>query len=303
MKEIIDIYRRNFPFISREEKTVEEIINNENNVFFEERLNDKLIGCAIVNKNTILLLVVDEGFRNKGIGNNLLNKCEQTIIDNGFDKIVLGVGFNYLMPGVPTSQKYVDSVHENLDSLVNDNASKFFEKRGYKHSWNNCNCFDMRMKLLDFNKNDNSIGDSINGINYRWASIDDLNDIVVCADDACQFQDGKFSKYYKNTKLYENDNNQRVLVAVKNKKIVGTLIVSIETEAKDLGCVGCACVMVSETHQGIATNLVILGTKFLKELGLSKANLSYTYTGLDKMYGNAGYEISCYYMMADKEVK
>lgn len=42
----------------------------------------------------------------------MLNKCEETIINNGFDKIVLGVGFDYLMPGVPTSKKYTESVHE-----------------------------------------------------------------------------------------------------------------------------------------------------------------------------------------------
>lgn len=303
MKEIIDIYRRNFPFISREEKIVEEIINNKDNVFFEERNNGNLIGCAIVNKNTIILLVVDKDYRNQGIGTRLLDKCEKTIIVNGYDKIILGVGFNYLMPGVPTSKKYVDSINENLDLMVNDKASNYFEKRNYEHSWNKCNCFDMRMSLSDFNKNDYSIGDTIKGVTYRWATIQDLDDIIICADDACQFQDGKFSKYYKNTKLYEQDNNQKVLVAIKNNKIVGSLIVSIETEAKNLGCVGCTCVMFSETHQGIATNMVILGTKYLKDLGLSKANLSYTYTGLDNMYGKAGYEISCYYMMAEKNVK
>lgn len=303
MKEIIDIYRRNFPYISRDEKTVEEIIKNEYNIFFEERNNGNLIGCAIVNKNTIILLVVDKDYRNQGVGTKLLEKCEKTIIDNGYDEIILGVGFNYLMPGVPTSKKYMDSVNENLDALVNDNASNYFEKRGYKHSWNNCNCFDMRMSLSDFNKNNYSVGDTINDVSYRWATIDDLNEIIICADDACQFQDEKFSKYYRNPDLYKEDNNQKVLVAVKNNKIVGTLIVSIETEGKDLGCVGCTCVSFEETHQKIGTYLVMLGTKYLKDIGLKNASLSYTYTGLDKLYGYSGYMISCYYMMGKKVIE
>ena len=304
MNEYFEMFKTNFPYISREEKTLKEVISNNDNVYFEKRNDDnKLIGLAIVNKNTILLLVVDKDYRNRGIGTDLLNKCEELIIKNGFNEIKLGVGFNYLMPGVPTSKKYTESVHENLNPEINNIASNYFEKRGYIHSWCKCNCFDMRMLLSEFVKNDNSIGDEINNILYRWATIDDLDEIIDCADDACQFQDGKFSKYYKNTDLYKEDNNQRVLVAVKNNKIVGTLIISIETEGKDLGCVGCTCVSFKETHQKIGTHLVRLGTKYLKDIGLSNANLSYTYTGLDKLYGDSGYQISCYYMMGKKVIK
>ena len=269
---------------------------------FERREDNNLIGCVIVNKNTILLLVVDEEYRNKGIGSSLLEECENIIINNGYNNIVLGVGFDYLMPGVPTSKKYVSSVHENLDPMVNDDASTFFEKRGYIHSWKDCNCFDMKMKLSDFNQNEYSIGDTINNIYYRWANIDDLDEIIKCADDACQYQDEKFSKYYNNKDLYNENNNQRVLVAIKDNKIVGTLIVSIETEGKDLGSVGCTCVSFKETHQKIGTNMVKLGTKYLKDIGLKNASLSYTYSGLDKLYGASGYEISCYYMMGEKVI-
>lgn len=67
--EIYYMFKRNFPFINREEQTAINIINNENNTIFEKRnSNNELIGCAIVNKNTILLLIVDEKYRNTGIG-------------------------------------------------------------------------------------------------------------------------------------------------------------------------------------------------------------------------------------------
>ena len=303
MNDIYEMYKINFPYINREEETIKEIINNNENKFYKKYDNDNnLIGCAIVNKNAILLLVVDKNFRNKGIGTELLNECEKDIKENGYDKISLGVGFNYLMPGVPTSKKFVGSVHENLDELVNDKASNFFEKRGYYHSWNDCNCFDMKMNLSNFIRNDYSIGDTINNVTYRWATIGDMEDIIKCADDACQYQDEKFSKYYNNSKLYEENNNQRVLVALKGNKIVGTLIVSIETEGKDLGCVGCTCVSFKETHKKIGTNMVTLGTKYLKDIGLKKASLSYTYSGLDVLYGYSGYEISTYYFMGEKRI-
>lgn len=299
--EIYHMFKRNFPFVNREEQTAIAIINNENNTIFEKRNPDnELIGCAIVNENAILLLVVDDKYRNIGIGSELLKKCEDTIIHNGYNNVVLGVGFDYLMPGVPTSKKYTKSVHENLCPEVNDNASTFFEKRGYAHSWNTCNCFDMKMSLKNMEDNNETIGNTINGITFRWAVIDDLDEIIECADDACQYQEEKFSVYYRNPKLYKSDNNQKVLAAVKNNRIVGTLIVSIETEGKDLGCVGCTCVSFKESHQGIGTNLVKLGTKYLKDIGLSNASLGYTYTGLDKMYGATGYEISTYYFMGEK---
>lgn len=302
MKEIIKLFRTEFPYINREEKTIEEILNNKNNYFIERRdENNNLIAISVINKNTILFFYVDKKYRNKGIGTELLNESENFIKNNGYDNIVVGAGFNYLMPGVPTSKRYYDSVNECLVKEVNDNASNFFEKRGYLHSWD-CNCFDMKMKLSNFNQFKNSINDTIKDVKYRWANTTDLDEIVGCADDACQYQDNKFSKYYKNEKLYQQTNNQRVLVAEKGNKIVGCIIVSVETEAKDLGNVGCTCVRFSETHQGIGTNLVILGTQYLHNIGLKNASLGYTYSGLDKMYGNANYKISCYYMMATKEI-
>lgn len=96
MNEIYEIYKRNFPYISREEKTIKNINNNNNNIVIERR-NDsnKLIACAIINKNTILLLVVDKDYQNKGIGKSLLDECEKIIAKNGYNKIVLGVGFDY----------------------------------------------------------------------------------------------------------------------------------------------------------------------------------------------------------------
>ena len=299
VKEIYTMFKENFPYISRKEKTLKEIINNKDNIIIRKKDNNKLIGLSIINKNTILLLLVDKDYRNKGIGEELLKESEN-IIKEKYNKIILGVGFNYLMPGVPTSKKYTNSVNEKLNTLVNDNASNFFEKRGYIHSWNKCNCFDMKMDLNNFNKEEYSIGDTINNITYRWATIKDLDEIIECTNDACKYQDDKFSKYYKNEKLYEPKSNEKVLVAVKNNKIVGTLIVSIETEEKDLGSVGCTCVMYNETRQKIGTNLVMLGTKYLKDIGLHKASLSYTYTGLDKLYGYSGYKISTYYFMGEK---
>ena len=303
MQEIINMFRNEFPYIDREEKTMQKILSNKNNKIIERRdSNNNLIAISVINQNTILFLCVDKNYRNRGIGTELLQESENLIKSNGYNNVVVGAGFDYIMPGVPTNKKYYDSVNEKLAKEVNDNASNFFESRGYFHSWD-CNCFDMKMKLSNFNKFENSINDTIKNVKYRWANLTDLDEIVDCADDACQYQDTKFSVYYRNVNLYKETNNQRVLVAVKENKIIGCIIVSVEVEAKDLGNVGCTCVRFSETHQGVGSNLVLLGTRHLYDKGLKNASLGYTYSGLDKMYGYAGYKISCYYMMATKELK
>jgi len=48
--------------------------------------------------------------------------------------------------------------------------------------------------------------------------------------------------------------------------------------------------------------MVVLGNKALKEQGIKEGYLGYTYSGLDKMYGYAGYKICIYYNMAKKEL-
>jgi len=298
MNKYYDIFRRNFPYVSREDKTINEILKNKNNIVIEKRNEqDELMGVSIINKNIILMLCVDEQYRNKGLGTILLNESEKFIKENGYDEIKVGVGFDYLAPGIPTSKKYYASENEKLYSGLNTKSSDFFEKRGYIHSWD-CNCFDMFLPLKEFYKTDYSIGSVIDGILYRWATIEDLDSIVKCVDDA----EENFTKYYKNEKLYDETNNQKVLVALRDNEVVGTLIVSVETEAKDLGCVGCTTVKHSCRGKHIGVNIVIVGTNYLKDIGLTNANLSYTYTGMDHMYGYSGYKISCYYMMARKKI-
>ena len=299
--ELYEMFRENFPFIVREEKTALNILSNENNIIIDKRDNNgKLIAVSVINQNTILMLCVNKEYRNQGIGTELLKKSEEIIKQNGYNEIIVGVGFDYLMPGIPTCIKPYEQELEkdNIYSNVNNYAVQFFIKYGYFHSWNDANCFDMRVNLSKQDLGENSIGDKINGITYRWANMEDLVKIKECTDDA--YSD--FTQYYMNEELYKEKSNQRVLIATNNNKVLGTLIVSIEIEGKNLGSVGCTAV--SHEHRGkhIASNLVVLGTKYLQSIGLQNGYLGYTYSGLDKLYGYAGYKICVYYYMAKKEI-
>lgn len=293
-----ELFKRNFPFIVRNYEEATKIINNKENKIIDVYEDNKLIACSIIHKDTILMLCVDKEYRNKGIGSKLLQDSEQYIYTNGYDVVKVGVSDNYLMPGIPMKSKPYNEIlkEDKIYEEVNDDAFKFFSKRGYIHSWN-ANCFDMRADLDDIEFLDESIGDTIDNVTYRFATLSDILSIIKCTDDA----NIEFSKYYRNEELYKDDSKQKVLIALSNNEVCGTLIISVETEGVGLGSVGCTTVKPNYRGNHIGVNMVILGTKYLKSLGLKKGFLGYTYSGLDKMYGYSGYKICVYYMMAQKK--
>lgn len=299
--ELIALFRRNFPFVVREESTVRNILGNKECKIIEKRDDkDALIGAAVVHNNTILMLCVDKEYRNCGIGSELLHEAERVIKESGHEDVVVGAGYDYLMPGVPTSKRYTDAVNERLYEGIDETASTFFEKRGYTHSWD-CNCFDMRFPLSEFSKEEYSIGDTVDGICYRFATEDDAENVWACTDAAYE----EFTQYYKNGELYRGDGTQnpKVLIATDGEEVVGTLFVNLETEGEGIGSVGCTTVKPSHQGRHIGVNMVTIGTKFLKDAGMKEAYLGYTYSGLDHMYGYAGYQICIYYMMAKKQLE
>jgi len=299
-KELVSIFRRNFPFTVREDATVRNILGNKECDIIEKR-NDRngLIGAVTVHRNTILMLCVDKEYRNRGIGSELLAEAEHIIKQSGYEEGAVGAGYDYLMPGVPTSKRYTDAVNEHLYEGIDDAASAFFEKRGYTHSWD-CNCFDMRFPLSEFTKEEHSVGDTVDGICYRFATEEDAENVFACTDDAYD----EFTPYYKNDALYRGNGKQnpKVLIALDGEEVVGTLFVNLETEGEGIGSVGCTTVKSSHQGRHIGVNMVTIGTKFLKDAGMKDAYLGYTYSGLDHMYGYAGYKVCIYYMMAKKKL-
>ena len=293
-EEIFALYKRNFPFIVKDDESIRHILSHKNNVIFEKRSDSgKLIGAAVVNEATIMMICVDKEYRCQGIGSELLKRAEKAVKDAGHDEINAGVGFSYLMPGVPTSAHYYPSVNEALSHDVEDHASRFFTNRGYYHD-NDADIFDMEFDMSDFCKNKYSAGDTIDGVTYRFAEKSDLEGICSCTDDAIE----EFTEYYRNSSLYNGDPGSCVLIAEVGNEVAGALMVDCSPSL--IGTIGCMAVKTAHRGRKIATNLTILATKYLRDQGMKKAFLSYTYSGLDRLYGAAGYKISVYYMMARK---
>ncbi len=282
VNEIYNLYKETLPDIIRSRDTIKTILGDKSNHVIIRKDKNRLAGVSVINGNTIYLLCVAEDFQKQGIGSELLMESEEYISSRGFNKIILGNGDDYIMPGVP----------------MNKNAHEFFKKHGYAHSWGDSGCYDMWQELENFNYTKFSIGDIINGVLYRKADINDLNRILISLSD----NEEDFTEYYRNEELYKGDDKILVLLAEINGEVLGTLFVGIETECEGFGNIGLTATARKYRGKGVATNLVRIGTKYLKEKGLEKAHLSFTYTGLLNLYRRAGYEVCMEYFMGEKEL-
>jgi len=276
--ELYELFRRNFPDTIRAESTARRILSAPENKIFTETRDGRIVGAAVLHKSNLLMLAVDEPYRRQGIGARLLASAEDAARAAGYAAMTCGAGEDYLTPGVPTDAPV-------LDGRLSD-AAAFFAKRGYRHSWG-CECFDMAMELAQF-----SAEPETQGITYRFAAEEDLAGIHACTNDAHE----SFTKYYTAEAL------PHTLIALDGGEVVGTLLVNFGTEAPGVGSVGCTSVKHSHRGRRIGANLTILGTKALRDAGMTRAFLGYTYSGLDRMYGYAGYGICKWYFMAKKEL-
>jgi len=290
MNALFDLYRRCFPCCTREDAAVQSLLGSAT-VIAKRDGAGRLIGASVIEGGNILLLCVDPSHRNRGVGSALLTESEEHIRANGFAAVTIGAGAHYIMPGIPSIQPMPGDHLESaaLDPQLEDHTG-FFIRRGYRHSWD-CSCFDMRMNLADFCA-EPAAGDMV----YRFADPADLPAVLDCVASAHE----PFVKYYRKPEHYLPGNPSRSLIALDGGIVAGALLVNLETEGPGLGSVGCTAVRQSHQGRSIATNLVILGTKHLKDSGMQQAFLGYTYSGLDKLYGRAGYRICCFYFMAEK---
>lgn len=296
MNELYDLFRRNFPHCVRAESVVRRLLDDGANSVLRCRDEyGKLIGAAVVQENNIMMLCVDGKYRKRGIGSGLLAEAESVIGENGYASATVGAGREYLMPGIPVNRPVIeeDSLKAFEFEGPDESALRFFQKRGYVHSWD-CNCFDMRFELENFSMPEFAF----DGLEYRWSEEKDRPGVLECVSDGFE----KFVRHYDRDEIYCADSRQRVLIAADGTKISGALIVSVETEGAGIGSVGCTVVREESRGRGIASRLVAHGTVCLKQAGMRSAFLGYTYSGLDKLYGRCGYRICMYYYMARKNL-
>ena len=277
--QLYSLYKVCLPDVVRNADIVKAILSAHDNHIIYHTENGKPVGVSVINKNTIYLLCVRNEHRGKGIGSDLLKKSEAHIKKSGYDKIVIGAGKDYITPGIPMS----------------DNAHVFFMKHGYIHSWEGEKCIDMDRDMNTFACTGINVGDVINGTIYRWANCNDIKQVVSFISSSYE----SFTEHYQNPELYNQSNQNTVLIAELDKEITGAIIVSVDID-DSLGSLGALSTAEKHRKKGIATNLLNLGTKFLKDIGVRRVHLSYTYCALIPMYSRAGYKICQEYYMGEK---
>lgn len=276
------LYQSCFPDNIRAEKTVRKVLALPGNQIFAENAGERLLGAAVLNGNTVLMLGVLPGSRCQGIGSRLLEQSEEQVRKAGYAEIQFCDGPDYLTPGIP---------------LTGDNEA-FFKKRGYIHSWGDGECVDMAMDLADFPPGEGSLGDTLDGVTYRWAREEDREAVVGCVERAYP----EFAGYYRDRAQYDGAGPERVLMAAADGAVCGALLVGCETEAKGVGSVGCTVTAEEYRCRGIATRMVRLGTGYLRAQGLARGFLGYTYTDIVPMYARSGYQVCKKYLMGKKKL-
>lgn len=295
IEEYYKMYDKNFPFLIKDKHHIQKVLSDENNQFIEKRnKNNELIGLSVINNNTIYLLCVNSQYRKKGIGTELLKESEKIITENGYNKIIIGLGQEYIMPGIPSkSMPYFENLnYRNITPRITNEAKIFFEKRGYFHSWDKANCFDMIQDLTTYIPKKTKNQD----LNYRWATIADMPKILICTDEG--YHD--YSKYYLDKNIYQAASSIKILLAEKNDEIYGVTIVNIHSHNKEFGNIQHTVVLPKYRHHHIGTDLIISATNFLFAKQVKIALIDYTYSGLERLYGPAGYRIYLFYNMSTK---
>ena len=348
VRELAELFRRNFGWAVRSDEAVEAALGHPANVVLEWRERGRLMGAAVMRRNTVLMLCVDERARGHGIGSALLARCEALLREQGYAEVSVGAGDDYLLPGVPSilpcgpdcsesqvaaqdephakqgeesraptgSESQVaaqDELHAKQDEeshaptgsepqVAADAARQFFVRRGYRHAWGECECFDM---CAEFGRQSCADGATLDGaadsdeapagVELRWAEARDRAATLECARAA----HAPFERYYEPAQLYV-PGARRALLAVEAARVVGVLIAGCGEAAAGVGSIACVAVVPERRGRGIARALVCAATGALRRAGMARGFIGYTYSGLEQLYGAAGYRISMRYFMARK---
>ncbi len=271
IEQMLDIYNNSFDLI----KTTLDIfkdrlmLNKKNTYVLCETQNDKIIGYSIINNNTIMLLCVDEKHRNKGIGTKLLNASEAEINKN-YNKIDLGCGETYLIPGIPLDTKC--------------NYFQWFINRGYENTWTS---FDM---IIDLKKQHYTLD---NGLNIRKANSDERDTIVKVAEEANNWGD-----------IYKKQNIDNIYVAIKDKEMIGLIVVEsghclFPLSIKNCGIFGCICIKKEYRKHGFGMELLKYALTILQKKN-NFCHIGYTY--LDWWYSKVGATKYINYAMCEKKL-
>ena len=215
-----------------------------------------LTGYALLRGASLTLLVADPAHQRQGIGTSLLKQAQAWAKSRGKRRLVLGVGSDYVIQGVPTEE----------------NAHLFFEKCGFT-----CTGFtyDMTLCLTGFDRTPPCPEE----IAFRTMPV---NDAVL---DAVAMVDGTWRKTYEST-------DEDVLCVMHGEKIAGFCIPSAFRRFcndRETGSVSCIGVLPAYRRRGIGLAMTAHAAKLLRDDGCTRAEL--LYTAIPQWYEKLGFAV------------
>ena len=305
--EIVDLWNKEIGFIFKLDYDLfSEKVNNKylaENASWVCFKGDELVGFIIgkrydndsdipkyIDKGWISLFYVSLYFRRQGIGNYLLEKCEEGLKNLGVNSISVGSDLGNFFPGVPAD-------FDNLTDV-------FLKTRGYEVGRYTHDLIKI-LSSNDLMDNDESMDITFNGnketIIFRYATKDDEKIVLDF------FKANFFGRWYSEAKEYflDKDIVSEYLIALHNDKVVGFLRCNYGLIKKSsynntwrnnfnkLVGVGPLGIDPLYRKHGIAKRLLLKCASDAYKMGYKEAMIDWT--GLMHIYQKYGYQVwKCY---------
>jgi predicted N-acetyltransferase YhbS len=277
---IHELYNNSFDLLKISKDNFDNtLLENENKkIYFLAEINNEVIGYLIIVNNSIVLLIVDELYRNKGIGSKLLSRGELEIKEK-HEQINM-VAPDFFLCGCPFDTK--------------SSYFKWFEKRGFIYEYMP---LDMIVNLENFKYIDEDYTCSLEDVIFKKLD-KESDEMVSCCNGANSVEEG-WGNYY-----YDDDNEG--IIAVKDNKVIGGALISksilFDMSLKDTGSFGVIWVLPEYEKKGIGIKLYQKGLSELKNKGCKICHIYYTYKPLDLWYGKLGAKKYIEYWIGSKKL-
>lgn len=313
--EIVDLWNEEIGFIFKLDYDLfQEKVNNKyllksaSWVCFD---NNKIVGFIIgkrydndpdipkyYDKGWISLFYVSNRYRNRGIGNNLLEKCEEELIKSGVNSISVGSDLYNFFPGIPS----------DFDNLTDT----FLKKRGYevgRYTHDLIKILDSSDYVEDDSTLEINCSNNKETILFRYAKKEDEEKVMAF------FKEYFFGRWYSEAKEYflDNDIVSEYLIALHDNKVIGFLRCNFGFIKKrsynntwalnfnKLVGVGPLGIAPNYRNNGIAKHLLKKCASDAYKMGYKEAMIDWT--GLMSIYQKYGYQVWKCYAYTSKNIK
>jgi GNAT superfamily N-acetyltransferase len=221
-------------------------------------------GVAVLSDTSVLLLMVPQNKRGRGIGSGLLEEAERILFSDR-EKLQLGASTHCLFPGVP---------------LITPSSGDFFKHRGYSAPREHVN---MLLPLKDFDL-EQCPSRLPEGMTFGLIPADEtaqlLQAVASVDEDWC---------------VYFHPEDNSVYGLHQGEEIVGFVILDFDglpyrrSPGEKVGSIGCVGIVPQKRSSGAGLAMVAHAAQLLKDSGTDSAYIGFTH--LEHWYAKLGAKV------------